>query len=75
MSQEGRTVHCPMCRRETTWRENPHRPFCSERCRLADLEGWLTGRYVVASDPEGAAPPTDADLSEGQSATQLGEKT
>jgi uncharacterized protein len=75
MSPEGRTGRCPMCRRETTWRENPHRPFCSERCRLADLEGWLAGRYVVASDPEESAPPTDADLSEGQSATELREKT
>ena len=75
MSQEGRTVRCPMCRQETTWRENSHRPFCSERCRLADLEGWLAGRYVVASDPEGTVPPTDTDLSEGESATQLREKT
>ena len=75
MSLEGRTVRCPMCKLETTWRENPHRPFCSERCRLADLEGWLAGRYVVASDPEGSAPPTDADLAEGQSATELREKT
>ena len=57
MSQEGRTVRCPMCKQETTWRENPYRPFCSERCRLADLEGWLAGRYVVASDPEESATP------------------
>jgi endogenous inhibitor of DNA gyrase (YacG/DUF329 family) len=75
MSQEGRTVRCPTCKQGTTWRENPHRPFCSERCRLADLEGWLAGRYVVTSDPEESAPPTDADLAEEQSATELREKT
>ena len=76
MTQEGRTVRCPMCGQRTTWSENPHRPFCSERCRLADLEGWLTGRYVVAGDPEtSASPPTDADLADGQSAAKLREKT
>ncbi len=67
MSQDGRTVRCPMCGRRTTWRENPHRPFCSARCRLADLDGWLAGRYVVPGDPEAsAAPPSDPDLTEGQ---------
>jgi uncharacterized protein len=76
MSQEGRTVRCPMCGRRTTWRENPYRPFCSERCRLADLEGWLAGRYVVPGDPEASAiPPTDADPAEGHSAAELREKT
>jgi uncharacterized protein len=74
MSQEERTVRCPICRRKTTWRENPHRPFCSERCRLADLEGWLAGRYAIASDPEESSPPTDVDLTEEQSATELREK-
>ena len=76
MSPEGRTGRCPMCRRETTWRENPHRPFCSERCRLADLEGWLAGRYVVEGDVEASAEAaSDPDLSEQQSATELREKT
>jgi uncharacterized protein len=76
MSPEGRTVRCPICGRGTTWRENPHRPFCSDRCRLADLEGWLGGRYVVTGDPETSAiPPTDADLSEGQSTAEPREKT
>jgi len=75
MSQEGRTVRCPMCKQDTTWRENPHRPFCSERCRLADLEGWLAGRYLVASDPEESALPTEADLAEEQSGTEWREKT
>lgn len=76
MTQEGGTVRCPMCGRRTTWRENPHRPFCSERCRLADLEGWLTGRYVVAGDPEEPdAPPSEPDPADGQPAPELREKT
>ena len=76
MSQEGRTVRCPMCGRRATWRENPHRPFCSARCRLADLDGWLTGRYTVVSDPDDSdAPSSHADLIEGESAAEPREKT
>ena len=76
MSQDGRTVRCPLCGRRTTWRENPHRPFCSERCRLADLEGWLSGRYVVPGDPEeSATPPAEPDLAQELPAPELREKT
>lgn len=31
------------------WEGNPWRPFCSERCRLIDLDNWLTGRYRISS--------------------------
>jgi len=38
-------VYC--CRRpaDPEWR-----PFCSERCKLADLGRWLSGDYRVAGD-------------------------
>jgi uncharacterized protein len=76
MSHDGRTVRCPMCERRTTWRENSQRPFCSERCRLADLDGWLTGRYVVPGDPEeSATPPIGLDSIEDQPIPELREKT
>ena len=26
-------------------------PFCSERCRLVDLGGWLTEKYTVPGPP------------------------
>jgi uncharacterized protein len=45
---------CAYCRRapaDPAWR-----PFCSERCRLADLGKWLSGDYRVAGDP---LPPDD----------------
>ncbi len=59
MDRSERTVRCPVCGRPTAWHENPHRPFCSERCRLADLAGWLSDRYVIPGDPEEAvAPPS-----------------
>jgi tRNA threonylcarbamoyladenosine biosynthesis protein TsaE len=37
---------CPIC--GGFRRDESHRPFCSKRCRLADLERWLSGRYVVS---------------------------
>jgi uncharacterized protein len=48
-------MRCPMCKRETTWEGNPHRPFCSERCKLIDLDNWLSERYRISS------PFTDTD--------------
>ena len=40
-------IKCPTCRKETAWENNPHRPFCSERCRLIDLSAWTEGRYQI----------------------------
>jgi len=44
-------VRCPTCRREAPWKGNPHRPFCSERCRLLDLASWADERYRIPGDP------------------------
>jgi endogenous inhibitor of DNA gyrase (YacG/DUF329 family) len=30
--------------------ESPHRPFCSERCRLIDLGAWAKDEYRIAGD-------------------------
>jgi endogenous inhibitor of DNA gyrase (YacG/DUF329 family) len=46
-----RQARCPTCRRSTTWRNNPQRPFCSLSCRLIDLGVWLDEGYVVGADP------------------------
>ncbi len=40
-------ITCPMCKRITTWEENPWRPFCSERCKLIDLGKWASGDYRI----------------------------
>lgn len=32
----------------------PPRPFCSPRCKLADLDNWLSERYVLS---EPISPP------------------
>jgi endogenous inhibitor of DNA gyrase (YacG/DUF329 family) len=38
---------CPMCKKETQWKGNLWRPFCSERCKLLDLGSWIGGNYVI----------------------------
>ena len=46
----ARVVRCPICRAKVPWQANPHRPFCSERCRLTDLGAWAEGRYRIAGE-------------------------
>jgi endogenous inhibitor of DNA gyrase (YacG/DUF329 family) len=36
---------CVYCRRQAV--EARWRPFCSERCKTADLAAWATGAYSV----------------------------
>jgi endogenous inhibitor of DNA gyrase (YacG/DUF329 family) len=43
---------CPICRREAFAEGNPFRPFCSERCKLIDLDNWLAGRYRISTSAE-----------------------
>jgi uncharacterized protein len=65
---------CPTCSRpfEPSEATQPFRPFCSARCRAADLGTWLDGGYRIASpmtdeseldaearDPEDPQDPPD----------------
>ena len=38
-------VKCPSCRKPVSWKDNPHRPFCSERCATVDLGNWADNQY------------------------------
>ena len=49
---------CAYCRRKAV--DPAWRPFCSERCKLADLGHWLSGDYRIAGDPPPAADPEAA---------------
>jgi endogenous inhibitor of DNA gyrase (YacG/DUF329 family) len=55
-------IECPICHAVLTDvpADFPTRPFCSPRCKLADLHNWLTEEYRVSEpvplDP--AAPET-----------------
>jgi len=51
-------IKCPRCGTQTTWQENPSRPFCSEKCRLIDLGRWASEDYSIAAR-ENAAPWED----------------
>ena len=53
-------IKCPTCRKETTWEDNPHRPFCSERCQLIDLGAWTQERYRIPGEKLGS-PRDDQD--------------
>lgn len=42
-------MRCPICNKETPDKGNPDRPFCSERCKLIDLDNWLSERYQIST--------------------------
>ena len=41
---------CPTCHKPVSWDGNTFRPFCSDRCRLIDLQGWLDEQYRFPQD-------------------------
>lgn len=46
-----RTFECPTCRKSfqvERVEDAPHRPFCSERCKMIDLGRWLDGTYAIS---------------------------
>lgn len=41
-------MKCPICRNKVnSINENTYFPFCSSRCKMADLYNWLNEEYVV----------------------------
>lgn len=41
-------MRCPNCKRPADGSaQNPYRPFCSERCQMVDLGGWVGESYRV----------------------------
>jgi len=54
-------IMCPRCRRETTWKGNPYRPFCSKWCKLIDLGSWIDGGYAIPGE-KGNQPLENEEL-------------
>jgi endogenous inhibitor of DNA gyrase (YacG/DUF329 family) len=56
----GGAARCVYCRQEPVTPE--WRPFCSERCKMADLGRWLRGDYRAPGPPvvhdEDGTPPS-----------------
>jgi endogenous inhibitor of DNA gyrase (YacG/DUF329 family) len=62
-------MRCPNCKRQSTWEGNPYRPFCSERCKLIDLDNWLSERYRIPAalddQAQSAEPPDTPQTAKG----------
>ncbi len=63
MKNRDKSVHkCPHCGADVNFKTAVHKPFCSRRCKLADLGTWLREEYTVSSwlytEDEAAAPET-----------------
>lgn len=53
---------CPICKGPLPedLENQPFRPFCSQRCKLADLDNWLSGAYRIST------PVTPSDLDDDE---------
>jgi uncharacterized protein len=59
-------IQCPRCGKTTATEKNRYRPFCSERCKLIDLDNWMAGTYRIPvatadEDEDGDSPPETAE--------------
>ena len=56
---------CPQCGANVVWDPaNPHRPFCSARCKTIDLGAWATESYRIPVTEDNDTPDDDASASE-----------
>jgi len=60
------TVPCPSCKKETTWENNPFKPFCSERCRLIDLGKWASGEYRIPGEKKDVPDGDDHEKNDNE---------
>ena len=49
-------MKCPECGKDVS-QDSPYKPFCSDKCKLVDLDKWLVGDYVFPGDEP--APPEE----------------
>ena len=63
------TRKCPTCGKPAELKDNPARPFCSERCKLIDFGAWANEEYAV---PAEEAPPQPEDSPQGTTAPHEG---
>lgn len=45
---DAASITCPSCEAPVSVTEHATFPFCSKRCRLLDLDRWVSGKYVVS---------------------------
>ncbi len=59
---------CLICRKEVAPSNNSFRPFCSDRCKTADLSAWASDDYAIKSDSEEI---NEANAKHDQSANRI----
>jgi len=58
-AEQVRIVTCPQCGGPSRYEaSNPHRPFCSPRCRNIDLGAWANEEHRLPDD----TPQDDSDF-------------
>jgi uncharacterized protein len=61
-------VRCPVCGRPFDSDQSATMPFCGERCRIVDLDRWLSEGYGLPCSPEEEPePPEETDHPEPES--------
>ena len=70
---DGTVFRCPICKTLLPNINVPTFPFCSDRCRLLDLNNWIEGKYTLSrpldptdeiEDLRRAPPPKPSDSGE-----------
>lgn len=44
-------MKCPICKKPVAL-DDPHMPFCSERCKMIDLGNWAAEKYIISESIE-----------------------
>ena len=57
--QTGMKPPCPICEQPRVEDGDRHAPFCSERCKLLDLDHWLGGDYRIPGPAAVDRPPLE----------------
>lgn len=51
--KEQLQVDCPSCKTKSVWsKDNPFRPFCSQRCRDIDFCGWANEEQKISGQSD-----------------------
>lgn len=51
MPEKTTELQCPTCKGKVLWNDDfPHRPFCSERCKLIDFGDWASEKNSIAGN-------------------------
>ena len=60
-------MRCPICKASVEVSSaNRYRPFCSERCQMADLGTWASGEYRVTGKTVDETEHPDDDLTKDE---------